>query len=93
LNRQVDARNAAKREMEAQVSFDDRGNASAERALLGDLQSRRDELKVRLEECSTEWGFEGPIYRCYHQSFKVYSLQGQTQAIVSLLASLVPDRS
>jgi len=37
------------------VSFDDRVKASAERALLGVLQSRRDELKMRLEESSTEW--------------------------------------
>jgi hypothetical protein len=75
------------------VSFDDRVNASAERALLGVLQSRRDELKMRLEESSTEWGFEDPIYRFYHQSFKVYGLQEQTQAIVRLLASLGPDRT
>jgi hypothetical protein len=82
--------------MEAQemmLSFGDCGNASAERALLGALQSCRDELKMRLEESSTEWGFDDPIYRFYHQSFKVYSLQSQTQAIVRLLASLVPDRT
>jgi hypothetical protein len=52
------------------VSFDDRVNASAERALTGVLQSRRDELKMRLEESSTEWGFEDPIYLFYHQSCK-----------------------
>jgi hypothetical protein len=75
------------------VSFGDRGNAIAERALLGALQSRRDELKMRLEESSNEWGFEDPIYRFYHQSFKLYSLQGQTQAIVRLLESLAPDRT
>jgi len=74
------------------VSLDDRVSASAERALLGVLQSRRDELKMRLEESSTEWGFEDPIYRFYHQSFKVYALQEQTQALVRLLASLAPDR-
>ena len=50
------------------MSFDDCSNASAERALLGVLQSHRDELKMRLEESSTEWGFEDPRYRFYHQS-------------------------
>lgn len=76
------------------MSFGDRGNATAaERALLGALQSRRDELKMRLEESSNEWGFEDPIYRFYHQSFKLYSLQGETHAIVRLLASLAPDRT
>ncbi len=37
------------------MSFDDRVNTSAERALLGALQSRRDELKMRLEESSRSW--------------------------------------
>jgi hypothetical protein len=70
----------------------DRGDGTAEQALLGALRSRLDELKLRLDECSNEWGFEDPVYRFYHQSFKVYWLQGQTQAIVRLLASLAPDR-
>ncbi len=48
---------------------------------------------MRLEESSNEWDFEDPIYRFYHPSFKVYSLQGQTKAIVRLLASLAPDRT
>jgi hypothetical protein len=47
---------------------------------------------MRLEESSTEWGFEDPIYRFYHQSFKVYALQEQTQPLARLLASLAPDR-
>lgn len=46
-----------------------------------------------LEHCRTHWGYEGPIYRFYHQSFKVYGLQEQTTEIVSALQSLSPDTS
>jgi hypothetical protein len=45
-----------------------------------------------LEECSSHWGFEDPVYRFYHQSFKVYGLQEQTGRIVRALESLAPDR-
>ena len=64
----------------------------AEHALLRNLRSREPELTALLEECSSHWGFEDPIYRFYHQSFKVYALQGQTSRIVSALESLAPDR-
>jgi hypothetical protein len=57
------------------------------------MQARIDELKALLEESSNHSGFEDPIYRFYHQSFKVYALQERTKAIVRLLASLVPDRA
>jgi hypothetical protein len=41
---------------------------------------------------SDHWGYEDPVYRFYHQSFKVYFLQQQTEAIVAALAELAPDR-
>ncbi len=63
----------------------------AEHALLRNLRSREPELAALLEECSSHWGFEDPIYRFYHQSFKVYALQDQTSRIVSVLESLAPD--
>src|SRR5713101_3559297 len=64
----------------------------AEHALLRNLRSREPELTAFLEECSSHWGFEDPIYRFYHQSFKVYALQDQTSRIVRVLESLAPDR-
>lgn len=64
----------------------------AERDLLRALQGRVNELKALFEESSNHWGFEDPVYRFYHHSFKVYSLQGQTQAIVHLLGSLLSER-
>lgn len=63
-----------------------------EETLLRNLRSRQPELSALLEESSSDWGFEDPIYRFYHQSFKVYALQGQTSRIVSALESLAPDR-
>lgn len=45
-----------------------------------------------LESCSDHWGFEDPVYRFYHQSFKVYTLQGKTQEIVRVLQELAPDQ-
>lgn len=47
-------------------------------------------LKALLEEVSNHWGYEDPIYRFYHQSFKVYSIQSSTQKIVAELRSLAP---
>jgi len=65
---------------------------TAEGALLLNLQHDRPELEKLLAECSNHWGYEDPVYRFYHQSFKVYGLQGSTQAIVQRLQALAPDR-
>lgn len=64
----------------------------AEEALLQNLRSRRHELAGLLDECSSQWGFEDPVYRFYHQSFKVYYLQDETLRLVSVLKGLAPDR-
>jgi hypothetical protein len=64
----------------------------AEQALLANLRRDRRELERLLQESSSHWGYEDPVYRFYHQSFKVYGLQHQTQAIVERLRALAPDR-
>ena len=64
----------------------------AEAALLENLHLRHAELATLFDECSSHWGFEDPVYRFYHQSFKVYAVQEQTVRIVGALESLVPDR-
>src|SRR5438128_2483235 len=56
------------------------------------LKSALPELEELLQQCSSDWRYEDPIYRFYHQSFKVYGLQSQTLAIVEKLRSLSPDR-
>ncbi|HEV3024734.1 MAG TPA: hypothetical protein VGX76_19795 [Pirellulales bacterium] len=52
------------------------------------------ETLPRLEELwqrsNSHWGYEDPIYRFYHQSFKVFGLQEQTAEIVEALRSLAP---
>ena len=55
-------------------------------------RDRRAELISLLERSSSHWGYEDPIYRFYHQSFKVYGLQNQTSAIVRVLESLASAR-
>ncbi len=59
------------------------------------LQAIRDNLpalEALLEQATSHWGYEDPVYRFYHQSFKVYALQDATEHIVKALAELVPDR-
>lgn len=47
-----------------------RDRDQAERDLLRALQARVNDLKALFEESSNHWGFEDPIYRFYHHSFK-----------------------
>ena len=65
---------------------------SAELTLLANLRLRRRELQRLFDDVSDHWRFEDPVYRFYHQSFKVYLLQEETEAIVRTLKSLAPDR-
>ena len=62
----------------------------AEAALLANVKSRLSDMRDLLQECEDHWGYEDPIYRFYHQSFKVYDLQKQTERIVALLRELLP---
>lgn len=56
--------------------------------LLKQIAANLTSLEKLLESCSDHWGYEDPIYRFYHQSFKVYMLQEQTATIVNQLQSL-----
>lgn len=62
-----------------------------ERVLIANIQSHKDELRELLAEMDSDWGYEDPIYRFYHQSFKVFALQSATETIVSKLRELQPD--
>jgi hypothetical protein len=63
---------------------------TAESELLGNLKERLQDLRGLLEESSSHWGYEDPVYRFYHHSFKVFALQNQTERIVSALRLLLP---
>ena len=62
-----------------------------EAVLLARMQAQHEALKALLDASSDHWGFEDPVYRFYHQSFKVFWLQRQTETIVRRLSSLLPD--
>lgn len=56
--------------------------------LLQKAKKRLPKLKALLEETSSHWGYEDPVYRFYHHSFKVYKIQEATQRIVEGLRTL-----
>src|SRR4051812_32673052 len=70
--------------------YDDRPEAMS---LLTNVRAVLPSLEALLAECSSHWGYEDRIYRFYHQSFKVYSLQATTMRIVDALRALAPERT
>lgn len=60
--------------------------------LLATIRARLPELEALLETCSGPWEYEDPIYRFYHQSWKVYAVQQSTTHIVEVLQDLLPGR-
>jgi hypothetical protein len=65
----------------------------AARDLLAKVRDGLPGLERLLVECSAHWGYQDPVYRFYHHSFKVYGLQTRTLQIVDTLRSLAPDRT
>jgi hypothetical protein len=64
----------------------------AAQELFANLKSALPDLKALLEKCSSRWGYEDPVYRFYHNSFKVYGLQDITAEIVKALEALPTSR-
>ena len=60
--------------------------------LLSAIKAQSGELEQLLGAVSDHWGYEDPVYRFYHQSFKVYDLQHSTRKIVDALRGLMPER-
>ena len=73
------------------MTADAENRRALERALLVNLRAQRDDLRALLDGTSNHWGYEDPVYRFYHQSFKVFALQETTSAIVQRLRALAPD--
>ena len=65
----------------------------AAQELLAKLRSALPDLKALLEKCCSHWGYEDPVYRFYHHSFKVFHLQATTLEIVTALEALAPGRA
>lgn len=65
---------------------------SEAKELFGNIKASLAELEKLLEKNSGMWGYQDPLYRFYHQSYKVYNIQQATLEIVEKLKSLVPGR-
>lgn len=65
---------------------------SEAKELFGNIKASLAELEKLLEKNSGMWGYQDPLYRFYHQSYKVYNVQQATLEIVEKLKSLVPGR-
>lgn len=74
------------------VDLDGTDDTPAVQALFVNLRAALPELEKLLQQVSGEWGYEDPIYRFYHQSFKVYALGPTTKRIVSALQALAPEQ-
>lgn len=59
--------------------------------LLKQLKAGLSELRALLDKSDSHWHGEDGFYRFYHQSFKVYHLQADTEAIVTSLRDLLPQ--
>ena len=64
---------------------------AAETLLLQNIKARLPELEALLDPAGSHWNYEDPVYRYYHQSFKVFGVQHLTRSIVDALRSLLPD--
>jgi hypothetical protein len=73
-------------------SDNDRDEREEARELFENLRAALPQLEKLFEGVSGEWGYEDPVYRLYHQSWKVYGLQESTLRIVEALQALAPDR-
>jgi len=59
--------------------------------LLSNIKAKLPAMEALLEEMSGHWIYEDLIYRFYHNSFKVYYIQGDTLRIIDILKSVAPD--
>lgn len=66
-------------------------DADSEPLLLA-IKARLDELTALLETVSSHWHAEDAFYRFYHQSWKLYGLQRDTEKIVETLRELWPEK-
>ena len=70
-------------------AIDDRPEVTS---LFANLKAERKNLSSLLMKYSGESAFFDPVYRYYHQSFKVFGLQNATLELVAALQALAPSR-
>lgn len=60
--------------------------------LLKNIKYKLEEIRDLLRVVNSHWGYEDHIYRFYHQSYEVFTIQKTTEKIINLLRSLAPER-
>jgi hypothetical protein len=64
---------------------------TAEQRLLANMKMQLPALETLMARACSEWEYEDFVYRFYHQSFKVFTVQSMTLTIVEALRNLLPD--
>ena len=64
---------------------------AAEQRLLANIKANLPALEALMERARSHWDYEDFVYRFYHQSFKVFGVQGMTLGIVKALHDLLPE--
>ena len=59
--------------------------------LLRNIKENMQQLEDLLSRAGSHWEYEDPVYRLYHQSFKVYRIQDLTREIIGALMKLAPE--
>jgi hypothetical protein len=67
-----------------------KGKQAEEAKLLAAIVKELPRLQELLRSVNGHWACEDLVYRFYHQSFKVFGLQGPTANIVEALRGLAP---
>jgi hypothetical protein len=65
---------------------------TVESELIRRLKAQLPGLKALLDDSSSHWGYEDPVYRFYHHSYKVFAVQSRTEQVVAALQGLLSDR-
>lgn len=69
-----------------------KGITRKETALLRNIKREMPTLERILEQVNDHWGEEDKVYRFYHESKKVYPIQGLTHMIYNALEKISPHR-
>ncbi len=69
-----------------------RAHRENEAQLLSNIKRHLPKLEELLTRIEDHWCLEDGFYRFYHQSFKVYAVQGMTGEICQSLQTLLPSR-
>ena len=72
------------------ISVNEDQRRTDEVKLLAAIKTALPRLEQLWQRTNDHWGYEDPVYRFYHQSFKVYQLQPVIGEIVQALQSLAP---